>query len=93
MVECMGSDTQEAVEYLQLPEPACEYHIYEEIRILKEAMEAEKVTEACTSKYLVQDERLYHSNKDEEVSPRLYVPQGLLDKILELCHDKSYGDI
>ena len=45
----MGSDTPEVVEQLQLPEPVWEYLINEEIRISKEAIEAEKVTEACVS--------------------------------------------
>ena len=50
---------------LQLPELPCEYQIDEE-RILKEVIEGGKVTAACTSKYLVQDDWLYYlSNKDE----------------------------
>ena len=84
----MGSDTPEAVEQLQLLELACKYQIDEEIRILKETIEAGKVTEACASKYRFQDDRLYYlSYKDEEVRPQLYVPQVLRDKILEQCHD------
>ena len=64
-----------------------EYQI-DEIRTLKEAIEARKVTEACASRYLVQDDRLYYiSNKDEEARPRLYVPHALQNKILEQCHD------
>ena len=35
-----------------------EYLIDEEIRTLKEAIEAGKVTEACASRYQVQDDRL-----------------------------------
>ena len=71
-----------------MPELACEYQIDEEIRILKEAIETGKVTEAYASQYLVQDDRLYNlSNKDEEIRPRLYVTQVLRDKILEQCHD------
>ena len=47
-----------------------------------------KVTEACASRYLLQDDRLYYiSNKDEEARPRLYVLHALQNKILEQCHD------
>ena len=52
----MGSNNPEAVKQPQLPEPACEYH--EKIRIVKEAIEAGKVTEVCVNKSLVQDDRL-----------------------------------
>lgn len=66
----------------------CEYQTDEEIRTLKEAIEAGKVTEACASRYLIQDDRLYYlSNRDEEARPRLYVPRALQNKILEQCHD------
>ena len=61
---------------------------YQIVRTLKEAIEAGKVTEACASRYLVEDDRLYYiSNKDEEARPRLYVLHAPQNKILEQCHD------
>ena len=77
-----------ATEQHHLIELDGEYQIDEEIRTLKEAIEAGKVTEPCASRYLVQDDRLYyHFNKDEEARHRLYVPHALQNKILERCHD------
>ena len=77
-----------ATEQHHLRELDGEYQIDEEIRTLKEAIEAGKAAEACASRYLVQDDRLYYIfNKDEEARPRLYVPHALQNNILERCHD------
>ena len=81
-------DASNATGQHHLIELVGDYQIDEEIRTLKEAIEAGKVTEACASRYLVQDDRLYYiSHKDEEARPRLYIPQALQNKILEQCHD------
>ena len=77
-------DASNATGQHHLIELVGEYQIDEEIRTLKEAIEAGKVTEACASRYPVQDDRLYYiSNKNEEARPRLYVPYAQQNKILE----------
>ena len=56
-------DASNAIGQHHLIELVGEYQIDEEIRTLKEAIEAGK---ACASRYLVQDDWLYYiSNKDE----------------------------
>ena len=50
------------------------YEMDDEMKALKEAIEAGRSTEACARKYLLQDGRLYYlSDIDEEVRPRLYI--------------------
>lgn len=60
----------------------------DEIKNLKEAIEAGRVTEACARKYLIQEGRLYYlSDRDGEVRPRLYVARSLRSSILAQHHD------
>ena len=60
----------------------------DEMKALKEAIEAGRATEACTYNYLVQDGRLYYlSDIDEEVRPRLYIARSLWDRVLKHHHD------
>jgi len=87
-IDDAACEAPDATEQQPLGELVSEYQMDEEIKTLKEAIEAGKVTQACASRYLIQDDRLYYlSNKEEEVRPRLYIPQMLRNKILEQCHD------
>lgn len=86
-VRDIGDDTKNDILQPSIPEIVNEQSSDCEIKVLSEAG---KLTGACESRYLIQDDILYYlSSQEEGVRPSLYVRKGLKCEAVNQCQDTS----